>query len=99
MGTLVMTSTPPATATSYCPEITPAAAKCTACWDDPHCRSSVVPGTDSGQPAPSTALRATLRACSPTWLTTPQTTSSTTAGSTPVRSTSVPSTCADRSTG
>src|SRR5450759_4022592 len=99
IGTRLMTSTPPATATSYCPEITPAAAKCAACWEEPHWRSSVVPGTASGQPAASTALRPTLAACSPVWLTTPQITSSTRAGSIPVRSTSAVSTWAERSTG
>src|SRR3954463_8300288 len=81
IGTRVIASTPPATATSYWPLSTPAAAKCTACCDEPHCRSTVVPGIDSGQRAPSTALRPTLSACSPTWLTVPQMTSSTTAGS------------------
>ena len=59
----------------------PAAAKCTACCDEPHWRSSVMPTTDSGQPAANTALRATLAACSPVWLTHPQITSSTSAGS------------------
>ena len=72
--------------------MTPAAAKCTACWDEPHWRSTVTPGTDSGQPAPSTALRAMSKVCSPTWLTQPQITSSTTAGSIPVRSASALST-------
>ena len=34
-------------------DITACAAKCTACWDEPHCRSTVVPGTSSGSPAAS----------------------------------------------
>ena len=55
----------------------PAAAKCTACWLDPHWRSIVVPGTDSGKPAARAALRAMLTPCSPTWETQPQMTSST----------------------
>ena len=42
-----MDSTPPATATSAWPLMTVAAAKATACWEDPHWRSTVVPGTDS----------------------------------------------------
>ena len=63
----------------------PAAAKCTACWEEPHCRSTVTPVTLSGQPAPSTAFRAMSKVCSPTWLTQPHTTSSTTAGSIPDR--------------
>src|ERR1035437_9388571 len=41
----------------------------------------VVAGTDSGQPAASTALRPTLNACSPTWETQPMMTSSTREGS------------------
>src|ERR1019366_9204675 len=41
----------------------------------------VVDGTDSGHPAASTALRPTLKACSPTWETQPMITSSTSAGS------------------
>src|SRR5674476_543005 len=41
----------------------------------------VVAGTDSGQPAASTALRPTLNACSPTWETQPMMTSSTSEGS------------------
>ena len=71
IGTRDIDSTPPATTTSYCPAISPAAAKCTDCWEDPHCRSMVTPGTDSGQPAASTALRAMSKVCSPTWQTHP----------------------------
>ena len=37
----------------------------------------MTPGTDSGQPAASTAFRAMSKVCSPTWLTQPQITSST----------------------
>src|SRR5215212_11319604 len=98
MGTRLIDSTPPATTTSACPLITVAAAKATACWEDPHWRSIVVPGTLSGQPAASDALRPMLNVCSPTWLTQPQNTSSTTAGSTPDRSASAVRTCAERST-
>src|SRR5580704_1123576 len=99
IGTRLIDSTPPATTTSYWPLTRPAAAKCTDCWLDPHCRSTVTPGTLSGQPAASTALRAMSNVCSPNWLTQPQITSSTTAGSVPERSASACSTCADRSTG
>src|SRR5271165_2094016 len=99
IGTRLIDSTPPATTTSYWPLTRPAAAKCTDCWLDPHCRSTVTPGTLSGQPAASTALRAMSNVCSPNWLTQPQITSSTTAGSVPERSASARSTCADRSTG
>ena len=47
-----------------------------ACWLLPHWRSTVVPGTVSGNPAPSSALRAMLTAWSPTWVTAPAMTSS-----------------------
>jgi hypothetical protein len=99
IGTRLIDSTPPATTTSYWPLTRPAAAKCTDCWLDPHWRSTVTPGTLSGQPAASTALRAMSKVCSPNWLTQPQITSSTAAGSMPERSASARSTCADRSTG
>ena len=79
--------------------MTPWAAKWAACWDEPHWRSTVVPGTVSGQPAASTALRAMLTLCSPTCMTQPMTTSSTTAGSIPVRSASALRVSAARSTG
>ena len=45
-----MFCTPPATTRSAVPLITACAAKCTACWDEPHCRSTVTPGTSSGRP-------------------------------------------------
>ena len=100
IGTRLIDSTPPATTTSYWPLTRPAAAKWTDCWLEPHCRSTVTPGTDCGQPAASTALRAISKVCSPTWLTQPQITSSTSAGSArPARSASALSTCADKSTG
>ena len=73
---------------SYAPEITPCAAKLIACWLLPHWRSTVVPGTVSGKPAPRSALRAMLTAWSPTWVTAPAMTSSICAGSIPVRATS-----------
>ncbi len=57
IGVVDITSTPAAMTMSYAPAITPCAAKWTDCCDEPHCRSIVVPGTVSGQPAPSTALR------------------------------------------
>ena len=67
--------------------MTPWAPKWRACWEEPHCRSMVVAGTDSGKPAASTALRAMLRDCSPTCMTQPMITSSTRAGSRSLRST------------
>ncbi len=36
IGTRPMDSTPQATTMSYAPEITPCAAKWTACWEEPH---------------------------------------------------------------
>src|SRR5690625_288308 len=96
-GTRLITSTPPATTTSCCPDITAWAAKSSACWLDPQARLTVVPGIVSGQPAASTAKRPMLLDWSPTCETQPQITSSITAGSTPVRSISAPSTTADRS--
>ena len=55
---------------------TPAAAKCMACWEEPHWRSTVVAGTLWGSPAATQALRVTLVLCSPTWVTHPPITSS-----------------------
>src|SRR5712692_2887138 len=66
--------------------MTPAATNCTACWDEPHWRSTVVAGTRHGSPAAIHALRVTLVPCSPDWVMHPPTTSSTTAGSTSLRS-------------
>ena len=54
---------------------------------------------DSGKPAASAALRPMLMPCSPTCMTQPMITSSTSAGSRSLRSTSARSTCAARSTG
>ena len=68
IGTRVMLSTPAAMTTSIAPHITACAAKCSACCDEPHWRSTEVPGTLSGSFEASTALRAMLMACSPAWL-------------------------------
>jgi hypothetical protein len=59
----------------------------------------VTPGTLSGRPADSHAVRAMSAACGPACDTQPMTTSSTAAGSTPVRAISSRSTCAARSAG
>src|SRR4051794_15156594 len=99
IGTRLMFSTPAAITTSYAPAMTPCAAKWAACWEDPHWRSTVVPTVFSGKPAASAALRPTFTAWSPTCMTQPMITSSTSAGSMPVRSTSARSVCAARSTG
>ncbi len=66
MGTRLIDSTPPPMAMSMAPDMTAWAAKWTACWAEPHCRSTVVPGTVSGNPAARAALRPMFMACSPT---------------------------------
>jgi hypothetical protein len=45
IGMALMFCTPPASTRSIVPDNTACAAKCTACWLDPHCRSIVTPGT------------------------------------------------------
>ena len=99
IGTSVMCSTPAAITTSYAPAITPWAAKWAACCDDPHCRSTEVPATDSGKPAARAALRAMLRPWAPVCMTQPMITSSTSAESRSLRSTTALSASAARSTG
>ena len=94
-----MLSTPAAITTSIVPDITACAAKCSACCDEPHWRSTEVPGTDSGSLDAKIAFRAILLACSPTWLTQPMMTSSIMAGSTLVRSTNAFKICAPKSAG
>ena len=79
IGRLDITSQPPAITTSCVPLITACAAKWIACCDEPHWRSTVVPGTLIGRFDESTTLRQVGSA--PTWLTQPQMTSSTTEGS------------------
>src|SRR5688572_32213662 len=71
IGTRLITSTPHAMATSTTPDPTSAVARFVACWLDPHCVSTVVAAVDWGRPAASHAVRATLKLCSPTWLTHP----------------------------
>src|SRR5215831_6325513 len=99
MGIWLMFCTPPATTRSAVPLSTAWAAKWAACWDEPHCRSTVTPGTASGRPAASHAVRAMSPACGPIVSTQPNTTSSTAAGSAPVRASSAAMTCAPRSAG
>ena len=60
--------------------MTPWAAKCAACWLEPHWRSMVVAGTSSGQPAASTALRPMFTDWAPACMTQPMITSSTSHG-------------------
>ena len=81
IGTCDIDSTPPAITMSCVPLITACAAKWIACWEEPHCRSTAVPGTLMGSTEESTTLRATLQDCSPTCETHPKMTSSTSDGS------------------
>ena len=81
-----MCSTPPPITTSWTPLATSEAAKLTACWAEPHCRSIVVAGVSIGSPACSHALRPMLYDCSPYCWTHPVTTSPTSEPSTPARS-------------
>src|ERR1700722_12287227 len=99
IGTTLMLSTPAATTRSWVPDSTPWAAKWTACWEDPHCRSMVTPGTPSGSPADSQAFLAMSMDCGPTCETQPMMTSSTADGSAPVRVISSDRTWAARSPG
>mmetsp|Transcript_70067 Transcript_70067/g.194748 ORF Transcript_70067/g.194748 Transcript_70067/m.194748 type:complete len:412 (+) Transcript_70067:339-1574(+) len=100
MGTRDITSTPPAITTSCTPLITAWAAKWRDCWDEPHCRSTAHPGTDSGRRFEArTTLRPMFPACDPIWDTQPKITSSTCAPSMPVRSTRASHTVAPRSAG
>jgi hypothetical protein len=99
MGMRLMFCTPPATMTSEVPDRTPWAAKWMACWEDPHWRSTVVPGTSSGSPAASQQVRAMSPAWGPMVSRQPNTTSSTAAGSIPVRSISALIEAAPRSAG
>ena len=58
-------STPPATTSSASPARTARAAIVTASMPLPHSRLTVTPGTVSGRPDSSAAMRATLRLSSP----------------------------------
>ena len=82
-GARVMLSTPPAMTSSASPPRIARDAIATASSPDPHSRLIVVPGTVTGRPDSSTAIRATLRLSSPAWLAQPRMTSSTASQSTP----------------
>mmetsp|Transcript_471 Transcript_471/g.842 ORF Transcript_471/g.842 Transcript_471/m.842 type:complete len:385 (-) Transcript_471:73-1227(-) len=100
IGTVDITSTPPAMTMSCVSDITACAAKCSACCPEPHCRSTVTPGVVIGSFLDdNTTLRPTFALCAPTWLTQPKMTSSTRAPSKPTRSTSASHTVAPRSAG
>ena len=81
IGTRDIISTPAETTRSSWPAITAAAALKFVCIEEPHCRSTVVAETETGQPAASTAIRPTFQPCSPICVTQPICTSSISAGS------------------
>jgi hypothetical protein len=83
-GARLMLSTPPAIASSTSPARIARAALPTASRPEPQRRLIVVPGTLSGRPARSAAMRATLRLSSPAWFAQPYQTSSTACQSTPL---------------
>ena len=97
IGTRDIISTPPEITRSSCPDHTAAAALKFVCIDEPHWRSTVVPQTETGQPAASATLRPMFQACSSIWVTQPHWRSSTWPGSTPFRSTRAFTTWAERS--
>jgi hypothetical protein len=99
MGNWLIFCTPPATTRSAVPLMTAWAAKCTLCCEEPHCRSIVTPGTDSGKPAASAQVLAMSPACDPIASMQPKMTSSMAAGSKSPRSVSVRMTWAPRSAG
>ena len=66
-----MLSTPPAITSSASPALIARAAISSASMPEPHSRLTVLPGTSSGRPASSSAMRATLRLSSPAWLAQP----------------------------
>ena len=71
-GARDMDSTPPATNSSPSPAATAWHAETTAARPEAQSRFTVTPATDSGRPARSTAIRATLRLSSPAWFAAPR---------------------------
>jgi hypothetical protein len=74
-GARVIDSTPPVSTTSASPDSMVRLAIIAASRLDPHSRLTVVPGTLTGRPASSAAMRPTLRFSSPAPLALPHTTS------------------------
>ena len=70
-GARDMLSTPPAITREASPDLIARAAIEIASRLDPHRRFTVAPGTSTGRPASSSAMRATLRLSSPAWLAQP----------------------------
>src|SRR2546421_7873150 len=98
-GTRDIDSTPPAITRSAWPVMTSMEAKLKACSPGAHIRFTLVPGTDSGNPAIKGARRPMFNPCPSTCVTQPRITSSTNLGSIPVRSTSALSAKAAKSSG
>ena len=99
-GARVIDSVPPAITTSASPVSMVREALIAASRLDPHSRLTVEPGTDTGSPASSVAIRATLRLSSPAAFAAPKTTSSMSEGSSAgLRSATARSTVAARSSG
>jgi hypothetical protein len=70
-GARLMPSTPPATTYSASPTARARAACTIASPPEPHSRLTVRPGTETGNPASSAAIRATFRLSSPAPLLSP----------------------------
>src|SRR5512138_499053 len=94
-----MLSTPPATTQSAAPAAIRSAATAIAWSPEEQSRLTVIAGVETGSPARSAAMRATLAPCSASGKAQPSTTSSTLAGSTPLRSSTPRITAAARSSG
>ena len=97
IGTRDIISTPPEMTRSSWPDQIAAAALKFVCIEEPHCRSTVVPHTETGQPAASATLRPMFQVCSLIWVTQPHWRSSISPGSTSFRARRPFTTCAERS--
>ena len=75
-GARVIDSEPPAMARSISPDLIARAAAATASMPEAQRRLTVAPGTESGKPASSKAIRARFRLSSPAWFAQPRKTSS-----------------------
>ena len=98
-GARLIDSSPPATKRSPSPAITAWQAPTTAASPEAQSRLTVTPAADSGSPASSAAIRATLRLSSPAWFAAPNQTSSICSAGTPARATASRITSAARSSG
>ena len=85
-GARLMDSTPLPIKMSPSSAMMERAARLTASRAEAQLRLMVTPGTSTGKPASSTAMRATSRLSSPAWLPHPAKASSMRAGSRPLRS-------------